>query len=459
VRTVALLLAGGASRRMGRLKQLEPLDGRPLLQHALDNLCASRVDSVLLVVGCQADRILQGLNLPAGGRVGVVRNPAWEEGMATSLVAGLKAARQPDAVLVALGDMPEVPGVVVDRLLEEAERSDSSVVAPVCAGRRGHPVLFGSRLFPELMRLRGDGGAAQILRAHPEEVLGVPVDCPGVLHDVDRPGDLVKLGYRQRLPRVVLRGGGDLATGVAHRLFVAGFPVTILELPEPRMIRRTVCFAEAVYRQEQVVEGVRARLHGQPLDAGEEISVLVDPDGLYLAELEPGVLVDARMLKRGAGAHRGQAPVVVGLGPGFVAGEDVHFVVETQRGHDLGRVLTRGAALPDTGVPGVLGGESARRVVRAPAAGILRVERQIGEIVRRGERLGWAGGAPVLSALDGILRGLLHEGLEVRQGEKIADVDPRGASVDVHTLSDKSRAIGGGVLEAVMRALFGRADS
>jgi len=151
--------------------------------------------------------------------------------------------------------------------------------------------------------------------------------------------------------------------------------------------------------------------------------------------------------------------VVVGLGPGFVAGEDVHFVVETQRGHDLGRVLTRGAALPDTGVPGVLGGESARRVVRAPAAGILRVERQIGEIVRRGERLGWAGGAPVLSALDGILRGLLHEGLEVRQGEKIADVDPRGASVDVHTLSDKSRAIGGGVLEAVMRALFGRADS
>ncbi len=456
MRAVALLLAGGASRRMGRLKQLEPLEGRPLLQHALDNLCASRVDSVVLVVGCEADRVLQGLDLPVGGRVRVVRNPSWEEGMAGSLVAGMRAAGRTDAILVALGDMPWVPPAVIDHLLGEAESSDSSIVAPACRGRRGHPVLFRSNHFAELQALEGDAGAAQILREHPGRVLAVPVDCPGVLRDVDGPADLVIPGPPVRLPRVVLRGGGDLATGVAHRLFVAGFPVTILELPRPRMIRRTVCFAEAVYRGVHVVEGVRARWHGEPVTGNGEIPVLVDPDGSRLADLDPGVLVDARMLKRGSDTHRRQAPVVVGLGPGFEAGGDVHFVVETQRGHDLGRVLTRGAALPDTGVPGVLGGESGRRVVRAPAAGTLRIERQIGDLVERGERLGWVGGAQVVSELDGILRGLLHEGLEVREGEKIADVDPRGGAVDVHSLSDKSRAVGGGVLEAVMRALFGR---
>ncbi len=456
MKTAALLLAAGAARRMGRLKQLLPLQGRPLLQHALDHLLASRVDWVVLVLGCEGDRVLQNLSLPAGDRVRLVHNPDWRAGMASSLACGLQAASEAEAVLVALGDLPAIPPAVVDLLIEEAARGGCTVVAPTFEGRRGHPVLFGRIHFDQLRALEGDSGGAGILRAHPGQVRLVPVDSPGILHDVDRPGDLFRLAGREDLPLVVLRGGGDLASGVAHRLFVSGFPVVILELPQPRMVRRTVSFAEAVYRGRVRVEGVSARRVEEPLACPGEIPVLVDPEADTLKSLQPGVLVDARMLKANRGTCRGQAPVVVGLGPGFLAGQDVDFVVETQRGHELGRVLLEGAARPDTGIPGVLGGEGARRVVRAPLAGLFRVEREIGCLVQRGERLGRVGSSPVLSPLDGLLRGLLHDGLEVRAGEKIADVDPRGDQVDVHTLSDKSRAVGGGVLEAAMRGLFGQ---
>lgn len=260
-----------------------------------------------------------------------------------------------------------------------------------------------------------------------------------------------------RLPPVAIRGGGDLGSGVAHRLHRAGFPVVILELARPRMIRRTVCFAEAVYRGEWTVEGVRARLVDEP--GGDDLPVLVDPEGRWLDRARPHVLVDARMLKRPPERGLDQAPVVIGLGPGFTAGEDAHYVVETHRGHELGRVIDRGPALPDTGVPGKLGGEDARRVVKAPVDGVFRTERQVGDLVQDGDALGFLGETPVAARLAGLLRGLMHDGMEVRQGEKIADVDPRGAGIDIHTISDKSRAIGGGVLEAVMHALVGRRRS
>lgn len=257
------------------------------------------------------------------------------------------------------------------------------------------------------------------------------------------------------LPLVLVRGGGDLGTGVAHRLFMAGFPVVILELPQPRMIRSTVCFGSAVYEGEREVEGVLASTLVAPPDRRQGIPVLVDPEGSWIPRLQPAALVDARMLKVNRGTRRGQAQVVVGLGPGFTAGEDVDFVVETHRGHDLGRVIASGPALPDTGVPGALGGESARRVVKAPCSGAFTSLRRIGDAVGPGDVLGTIGGTAVSASIAGLVRGLLHDGLEVRPGEKIADVDPRGADIDVKAISDKSRAVAGGVLEAVMRSLFG----
>lgn len=257
------------------------------------------------------------------------------------------------------------------------------------------------------------------------------------------------------LPLVLVRGGGDLGTGVAHRLYMAGFRVVILELPRPRMIRSTVCFGSAVYEGHREVEGVLARAVGEPEAGGGEIPVLVDPEGTWIGRLQPAALVDARMLKANRGTRRGQARVVVGLGPGFTAGEDVDFVVETHRGHDLGRVIASGPALPDTGVPGALGGESARRVVKAPCSGAFTSLRRIGDAVGPGDVLGTIGETAVRASISGLVRGLLHDGLEVWPGEKVADVDPRGAEIDVHAISDKSRAVAGGALEAVMRSLFG----
>lgn len=257
------------------------------------------------------------------------------------------------------------------------------------------------------------------------------------------------------LPPVLIRGGGDLASGVAWRLYRCGFPVLILELPHPLVIRRTVAFANAIFEGEWVVEGVRGvRAREVPaLPWGDVIPVVVDAEGSTLRALSPPVIVDARMTKRPADTSRDDAPIVVGLGPGFTAGADCHRVVETQRGHFLGRVYDHGSAIADSGVPGSVGDEAAKRVVRAPRDGAFEAKAALGDRVRRGQEIGRVEGQAVRSALDGILRGLVYDGTRVTAGLKLADVDPRPAEqIDLHTISDKARAVGGGVLEAILTA-------
>lgn len=254
---------------------------------------------------------------------------------------------------------------------------------------------------------------------------------------------------------VIVKGAGDLASGVAYRLFRSGFPVIMTELPQPTVVRRTVAFAQAVFDGCTAVEGVSARLvrtaHEALAVAGaRDVAVLVDPEAACVAELRPAVLVDGIMAKRNTGTRCDDAPVVVGLGPGFRAGADVHAVVETDRGHRLGRVILCGEAEPDTGVPAVIGGHGADRVLRAPAGGIFRGLRDIGDRVTAGEVLGHVDGAAIPGPFDGYLRGLIHTGVPVRKGMKVGDVDPRATREHCFTISDKALAIGGGVLEAVL---------
>ncbi len=254
---------------------------------------------------------------------------------------------------------------------------------------------------------------------------------------------------------VGVRGAGDLATGVIHRLRRAGFRVVAAELPQPTVLRRTVAFASAVFEGGIVVEDVSAvRVEGgdevAAALAGGQVAILVDPGAELLLSLGPQVLIDATMAKRNRGTRRTDAPVVIALGPGFTAGEDVDAVIETNRGHELGRVILHGTALPDTGVPGAVGGHTSDRVLRAPRAGSFLGCRRIGETVSAGATVATVDGEPVVCTVAGILRGLLHDGVEVTANMKIGDVDPRAIPSHCFTISDKARAVGGGVLEALL---------
>lgn len=257
---------------------------------------------------------------------------------------------------------------------------------------------------------------------------------------------------------VVIKGAGDLATGTAHRLARCGFPVVMLEVPNPTVIRRTVAFAEAVFEQEISVEGVTARLADSPqeikaITESGDVAIFVDPRWTAIPILKPFAVIDAIIAKTNLGTSLTEAPVVIGLGPGFIGGIDVHAVVETLRGHDLGRVLLAGSAAPNTGIPGEIGGYGAERVVRSPAVGIFRGLRVIGDTVKAGDIIATVDDVPVHVSIAGVLRGMLRNGISVTQGFKIADVDPRCAREHCFSISDKARSVAGGVLEALLHLL------
>ena len=261
-------------------------------------------------------------------------------------------------------------------------------------------------------------------------------------------------------PLALVKGAGDLATGVALRLYRAGFSIVMTEVPCPTAVRRTVAFSEAVYEGQVTVEGVRATLAGdvdgvRRVVEGEEVAIIVDPETVILRDLRPLLLVDAIVAKRNLGTSVGDAPAVVALGPGFLAGRDAHAVIETCRGHTLGRVITEGEALPNTGVPGEIGGRSADRVLRSPGDGVLRSDLRIGARVRANDVVARVDDIPVRAPLDGVLRGLLRPGSQVTRGMKLGDIDPRASCDHCDLASDKALAIAGGVLEAACALLGG----
>jgi len=254
---------------------------------------------------------------------------------------------------------------------------------------------------------------------------------------------------------VLLRGGGDLATGVAVRLFRAGFSVLIAELPQPLTVRRGAAFGEAVFSGEVTVEGITARLADDPMvgvgySLMGEVPVVVDPGGLSIQQLKPPILVDARMAKESLDTQMDQATLVIGLGPGFVAGRQCHAVIETNRGHDLGRVIWQGSAQGDTGAPEPIAGYSVERVLRSPAEGVVNGRKEIGDRVEAGDLIATVGESELRAPFAGVLRGLEHDGVHVSAGLKVGDLDPRGVREYCFTVSDKARAVGGGVLEAIL---------
>jgi xanthine dehydrogenase accessory factor len=255
---------------------------------------------------------------------------------------------------------------------------------------------------------------------------------------------------------VLIRGAGEMASGVAHRLHQSHFKICMLEIPHPLAVRREVSFCEAVYEGEKAVEGVRAKFISAPKEIQSvweegKIPLLVDTDGKKARNfLEPDVLIDAIIAKKNLGTQMVDAPLVIGLGPGFTAGKDVHIVIETNRGHHLGKMILNGTAEPDTGIPGEIGGFTVERVLRTMKKGIFHAHKSIGDRVSKGSVVAVVDDFPVIAKISGMVRGLLRDGVEVRKGVKVGDIDPRGKRELCFTISDKARAIAGGVLEAIL---------
>lgn len=269
---------------------------------------------------------------------------------------------------------------------------------------------------------------------------------------------------------IIVRGGGDIATGTIYKLYQCGFPVLILETEYPSAIRRNVAFSEAVYQGTQTVEGVTCYRAENVEEAAAflaegKLTLLVDPEGASIEKWKPLAVIDGILAKKNLGTHRGMAPITIALGPGFTAGADVDAVIETMRGHSLGRVIYEGTAIANTGVPGVIAGYAKERVIHSPAEGRMRNVKKITDTVKKGEVIarieteaakeGCAektqNRTMVYASIDGLLRGLIRDGYPVTKGFKIADIDPRIQEYDnCFTISDKARCIGGGVLEALL---------
>lgn len=260
---------------------------------------------------------------------------------------------------------------------------------------------------------------------------------------------------------IIVRGGGDLATGTIHRLWSAGFGVLVLETGDPSAIRRQVSVCEAVFEGEAAIEGMKA-VRAESLECAASViekgnvAVIVDTEGKSIFKLKPDVVIDAILAKKNMGTHINMAPLTIGLGPGFQAGIDVDYVIETQRGHNLGRIISQGSAAPNTGIPGNIGGYTSERVIHSPESGRLGSVKNIGDTVKKGEVIAFVENKNqrinIYASIAGIIRGMIKDGYNVNKGLKIADIDPRREELEnCFTISDKARCIAGSVLELVCK--------
>lgn len=254
--------------------------------------------------------------------------------------------------------------------------------------------------------------------------------------------------------KILIKGAGDLATGIGWRLKRVGYSVWMTDLEVPTAVRRTVAFSRAIYEKEARVEGITAcRVstikEAEAAEKAGKIPVFSDPEAAVRELWQPEVVVDAIIAKKNLGTRITDAPLVIGVGPGFTAGADCHRVIETKRGHYLGRVIDAGSAIPNTGIPGNVGGYTKERLLRAADSGIFRPQAEIGDYVEKGQTVAFSGEVPVKAQISGIIRGLLQEGVQVTAGMKAGDIDARCERNHCFSISDKARAIGGGVLEAV----------
>lgn len=328
-----------------------------------------------------------------------------------------------------------------NRYIKEIEKTDAFYIG-ILSSRKNSLSKIDERVFVPIGLSLGEVTPEEIAISISSEVLSL-FNKKVVKHNRE---------WKRRL--TVIKGGGDLATGVALRLHNAGYNVVITETEKPTTIRRTVSFSEAIYEKSVTVSGVECKLvekEGEIFTFLDKniIPIMVDPMCKIIEQIKPNIVVDAIIAKKNLGTKIDDAPLTIALGPGFTAGEDVNVVIETMRGHNLGKIIRKGSAFPNTGIPGIIDGKGAERVLHSPCNGTFYGVKQIGDIVKKGEVIAKVGSMEVKATIDGKLRGLLHDKLIIPEGFKIADIDPRGVKADHLTPSDKAYAVSGAVLEVV----------
>ena len=463
-----ILLAAGNSRRFGNNKLLYPYKGKPMYQHVLE--IAAHMDETEFqeftigekIVVTQYEEIREAAQ-QAG--LGCRINKEPELGISHSIRLGVEAVEElskggtQDAILFVVCDQPELTEEVFYGLIRSYEASSKRIACVADGERLGNPVIFESAYWEELKSLCEEQGGKTVLKRHREDVELYQVKDGKKLRDIDCLWDLK--------PLVVVRGGGDLATGTIHKLYEEGYRVAVLETEHPACIRRQVSFCEAIYEGKIEVEGVTA-VHIEEAEedalynavekawARGEIPVLKDPFGHVIETRQPEVVVDAILAKRNLGTTKEMAPLTIGLGPGFTAGQDVDIVIETMRGEHLGKIYRTGSAIPNTGIPGVIAGYSKERVIHAPASGKFQPRKRIGDMVKTDEVLGviipeeQQGEVPVFASMTGLLRGMIKEGYLVKKGLKIMDIEPRMDEKELcFLISDKAKCIGESVYQVI----------
>lgn len=492
-----VIMASGLSSRMGDTasdKLALTITDKHIYEYALD--CAHQaLEEGYLTEVAYVSHDTEARAAASERGFTAVENPSRTVGKSQSIVRGINALSlsHEHGAMFMVADQPLLSVATIKTLISVYTSHPDAIIVPLFAGSRGNPVIFPPAALSSLKELQGDQGGNVIMSKF--DVIEVPIKDAWEGYDIDTPEQLESLREHmcatikdplklreapdsvlaqareshnrylsshptQKLtgPLVILRGAGDLATGVIQQFVRAGMRVLALELNYPLTIRRTVALSEAVYEKHMFVEDIACYLGETQEDfnaAWERgaCALAIDPEARWVDELKPAVVIDATLAKRNIGTHLGMAPVTIALGPGYEAAKDVTYVIETMRGHDLGRLITCGFAHPNTGIPGNIAGKTRDRVVHAPADGTMHTIVEIGAVVQAGQPIAYIDDVPVTSHIDGLVRGLLRDGLSVKKGLKIADVDPRGSAVDYMTISDKARALGSSTLGVALMGL------
>ncbi len=443
----AIIMAAGFSRRFGKDKLKVGINCMLCIEYVLEAVKAGDFQNRVCVSN---DEEVKQICAEYG--IACVANENAEVGRSSSIRAGINAVNENSDYMFFVGDQPFINTEIINTMLKKHYENPQKIIAPLYGEKMGNPIIFPNSFKQRLLQLQGENGGKTLINennlmyCHFEEEFS---------QDVDSKEDYNKV-LLKKSNCVIVRGGGDIATGVIQKFHRSGFNVVILEVQKPTAIRRAVSLCDAVYDREKTVEDMTARLVTGVKEARNcfkqgIIPLLVDPKGEFIEKIGAFAIIDAVMAKRNLGTNKSLAPITVGLGPGFTAGEDVDAVIETMRGHNLGKIITEGKAAENTGIPAEINGFGKERVVYSPYNGVLKEICQIGDCVKAAQTIAMVGESEIKAQISGILRGMIRNGFEVKKGMKIADIDPRFEEAgNFMTISDKARAIGGGALEAVL---------